>query len=386
MRKMLFTLIFILAGTSAFARTFKIGDNTIDTYASVRALAMFNHTDKGEVEPRNRSQFVIRLQSNSRVGVRWTSGDLFFHNEWAMGGTDGTPGLTLRLLYGDYKFAGGEKGRIRAGQIPGLVNTHDYFDRKGAWDNGIQGFGSMVESRRAGINYEIGGFSISALSMRQDSSNVTGRYSSGFERVEFTEIMPRMEVSYTISDFMLGGTYVKSSVMANNVATGENDKRYGIDAGHIVFVARPRIGNNARLTASGFYAVNGGLYGMVSMISGYNDSEAVNRNALALPQLKAETTTGEMDNTKTFGGGVALTVGNFGVGFGYQSTGNDAWEDNVNGMGVYANYRYRLSSNFRITPEIGYVHTGNRGNVAKGADVLKGTQGLQIGMQLRFDI
>ncbi|MDR0310458.1 MAG: hypothetical protein LBJ21_02615 [Acidobacteriota bacterium] len=403
MRKMLFTLILVLfAGTGAFAKTFKAGDSTIDAYASIRAYSAFNHTDGGQIasppdagnilDASDRSRFAIGLQANSRAGVRWTHGDFFFHNEFGMGGDTATTNLTLRLLYGDYKFAGGEKGRIRVGQLPGTVHTFSLFDRKLNGDSGLQGMGTMIEARRAGINYAIGGFSISALSMRQDSNMVTGRYSGAYANSEFSEIMPRIEASYVISSVKIGGSYVKSSITANNTSTGDLNKRYSLDAGHIVFAANPKIGDNVKLTVSGFYSVNGGMYQMVSMVSGNNDAEAVGRTAWALPQLKTDadgnmSATGEMDNTTAFGGAVALTVKDFEAGFGGQSTRNDAWQDDVNGMGFYANYRFKLGSYFKIIPEVGYVHTGKRLTQKTSANrVVDGERGFQAGLAFRIDI
>ena len=82
MRKFLFAIIFVLAGTNVFAMTFKIGDDSIDLYASVRAFTVFNHTDRGDrpicggVE-RNCSQFLIGLQPNTLAGVRWSKGAAF---------------------------------------------------------------------------------------------------------------------------------------------------------------------------------------------------------------------------------------------------------------------------------------------------------------------
>ena len=180
-----------------------------------------NHTEKGDIEARNRSKFTMGLQQNSRVGVRWTRGDFFLHSELGLGGDVAMPAATLRLLYGDYKFAGG----------------------------------------------------------------------------------------------------------------------------------------------------------------GFNNYEAVNRTLWALPQLK-ETGNGDMYNTTVYGGAIALNASGFEAGFGIQSARSDAWEDNQTGMGVYANYTYRIS-NFMIVPEVGYMHSGNR---ARTPGAPKDTRGLQAGMQFRFDI
>ena len=392
MKKLLITLTFILAGTSAFALPVKVGDDTIDVYASVRAFTVFNHNDKGDIESRDRSQFTMGLQSNSRVGMRWTQGNFFVNGEMGFGGDAATSNPTLRLLYGDYKFAGGKSGRIRIGQMSTIVNTHSYYDRKLNQDNGLQGYGTIGEARRFGINYEIGSFSISAVSMRQDSANVTGLFTSGmgFSGVEFSEIMPRIEATYTIiPNLKVAGTYVSSSVVANNSISGETDKRYSVNAGHITVIANPQITKSTKITASGFYSVNGGLYNEISIGGGFNNYESVNRNIWAAPVLK-EAGKGDMYNTTVLGGAVAVVYKAFEAGFGIQNADSDAWEDCQTGMGVYANYKFRVS-NFRITPEVGYMHSGDRGRsaITDGSGkvtVPQDTKGFQAGIQFRFDI
>jgi hypothetical protein len=101
-----------------------------------------------------------------------------------------------------------------------------------------------------------------------------------------------------------------------------------------------------------------------------------------VPRLK-EAGNGDMYNTSVFGGAVALNVSGFEVGFGIQSASSGAWEENQTGMGVYANYSHRVSPNFIITPEVGYLHSGNRAGIP-GAP--KDTRGFQAGVQFRFDI
>jgi hypothetical protein len=378
-------MIFVLAGTSAFALPIKVGDDTIDVYASIRAYTVFTHAMPDEKASgicnrpagKSCSQFVLGLQDNSRAGIKWTRGSFLLNNEWGITSVDASNAqLRLRFLYGDYKFAGGEKGRIRIGQLPGIVHTSSYYDTKLSADNALQGYGTISDVRRIGINYEIGGFSVAALSMRQDvgtSSNYGG---------SFTEIMPRFEAAYSISDFKVAGTYVKSSFR-----DGE-DNLNNVDAGHIMVAANPKIAGNTRFVVSGFYSVNGGLYGMVNVGSTYNQAEAISRSGgMALPIRKTETEKVEWNNTKVYGGAVAIAANAFEVGFGIQNANNDAWEDNATGMGVYANYKYRVS-NFRLTPEIGYLHSGDTPR-AKGQtqnNAIPALKGLRLGVQFRFDI
>ena len=381
MRKILISLIFTLAitGTNLSAMTFKAGDDTIDLYASIRAYTVFTYTSPGKEysicsRPADKScsQFAIGLQDNSRAGIRWTKGSMFLNNEWGINSVDEASGQSLRLrfLYGDYKFDGGDKGRIRIGQLPGIVHTTAVYDTKLSADNGLQGYGMISDVRRIGINYEIGDFSVSALSMMQDRSRVETYGGS------FVEIMPRFEVAYKVSSLTMAGTYVKSS------ARGGDDNLYHVDAGHIMFTANPKIADNTRLIMSGFYSVNGGVYDMVTTGGGYNKSEAVNRSDWrAIPILKADSEKIEFDNTSVYGGALAIAVGNFEAGFGIQNASNDQWNDNnQTNTGFYANYKYRVS-NFRVTPEIGYLHSGNRMGTEN-----EYTRGFRFGVQFRFDI
>ncbi|MDR0311304.1 MAG: hypothetical protein LBJ21_06945 [Acidobacteriota bacterium] len=382
-------LVFAFAGKSAFAKSFEVGGGTLDAYASIRAFALYNNVDGGDVVGRDHSQFSIGMQSHSRVGAKWTQGDFHFNFEMGMGGAALPPPVTLRLLYGDYKFAGGNSGRIRVGQIPNISSTGSFYDRKLNGDDALLGFGTITEAiRRAGINYEIGDFSVSAISMRQDSSSFTALY-NGYGNVEFTEIMPRIEAAYSVAGvFRAAGSFVQTSVKADNYATEQPrlNQRYNINAFHLALAAAPKIGDNMRIIASGFYSMNGGLYGMVTTAGGYDSISGVSFNR-ALPQLKEGTDKAEMENTTIVGGALAFRIDAFEAGLGYQSASNDAWKDNINGIGVYANYRVRLSSNFMIIPEFGYSNCGDRGSAPKSVESLpKDTRGVQAGVQFRIDI
>ena len=388
MRKLLILLVFtlVLAGTNASAMTIKNGDDTIEVYGSVRAFTVFNHVDKGDFTripglsfDGNSDQVILGLQSNSRAGVRWTRGKFFVNSEWGFATSD--TNVTLRYMYGQYTTDNG--GKFRVGQIPGTSYSDGPFDRKLSADNGLQGFGTISDVRRVGLNYEINGFSISALSMRQDSSRVTGVLGG-----RFTELMPRIEAAYEVSSVRIGGSFVTSTSTVQ--VTDENSssaKKYNVSAGHIAFSANPKIAENTRFLVSGFYGVNSGLYDMGSIAISFNDNEGIARSANLLPIQKEGP--GKLDNTKAFGAAVGFLVDKFEAGFGIQSSSNDQWEENINGMGFYANYKYRVS-NFRITPEVGYINTGKNtgsGGIPKGAtEKPNGIWALQFGLQFRMDI
>jgi hypothetical protein len=196
----------------------------------------------------------------------------------------------------------------------------------------------------------------------------------------FVEIMPRFEVAYKVSDVTMAGTFVKAS------ARGGEDKLYGVNAGHIMVAANPKIADNTRLIMSGFYSVNGGVYSMVSVGGGYSKSEAVNRDDYrAVPVLKSDSEKIEFDNTSVYGGAIAISAGAFEAGYGIQSAGNNAWEENQNSMGFYANYKYRVS-NFRVTPEIGYLISGDKWTPKGGTTGREASKGFRAGIQFRFDI
>jgi len=380
-----------LAGTNASAMTFKTGDDTIDLYASIRAYTVFTYTNPGDLSICGRpagescSQFAIGLQDNSRAGIKWTKGNFFLNNEWGITGVDASNAqLRLRFLYGDYKFGDGKSGRIRIGQLPGIVHTSANYDVKFSADNGLQGYGTIADVRRIGINYEIGKFSVSAISMRQDEGAVTGRVSPAAPNTtnNFVEIMPRFEAAYSITPSVkVAGTYVTASARR-----GGNDKLYHVNAGHIMFAANPKLSDKVRLIASGFYSVNGGMYGMVSIGGDYSKSEAVNRdNYSARPLLKSGTRNVEFDNTSVYGGAIAFAIDKFEAGFGIQSAGNNQWRENQTSMGIYANYKFKVS-NLRITPEIGYLNSGDKFTPKGAAPAGEDVKGFRAGVQFRFDI
>jgi hypothetical protein len=184
----------------------------------------------------------------------------------------------------------------------------------------------------------------------------------------------------------VAGTYVTSS--ARRSVDAEKDELYHINAGHIMFAANPKLSEKVRLIASGFYSLNGGVYDMVTIGGGYSKSEAVDRSSYrATPRLKSGTDKVEFDNTSVYGGAIAISIDKFEAGFGIQSVGNNQWQDNQTSMGVYANYKFRVS-NFRITPEIGYLNSGDKW-IVKSTEKLpavKDVRGFRAGIQFRFDI
>lgn len=393
-------MIFALAGTSAFALTIKQGDDTIDLYASIRMHTIFTHVDPGDKAicgrpaGENCYQFAIGMQDNSRAGIRWTRGNFFLNNEWGIGGPSGnqvddsTTMLRMRFLYGDYKIDGGKGGRIRFGQLPGIVHNSNYYDVKFSNDHALQGFGTLDDVRRVGINYEKGDFSIGLLSMRQDRNSVTGLFNdaSRGRSAEFVEIMPRIEAAYSITpDVKVAGTFVTSSARTKTAAEGEenlNDKLYHVNAGHFFLAANPKITENIRLVMSGFYSMNGGLYGMVYTGGGYAKHEGLAQNNYGImPILKSGADKIEFDNSSAYGGAVALAHSKYEFGFGIQNADNEQWQESQTSWAVYANYKIRIS-NFRITPEFGYLNAGNE----RGNPKVEASRGFRAGVQFRIDI
>ena len=438
MRKLLFTLIFALAATSASAMTFDVGSNKIDLYGSVRAFAVINGTLPGDMRSSTGSstkggvglcsdikdtlcsQFVIGLQSNSRAGIKWTQGDFFVNNEWGIvSPQEGSTALRLRYLYADYKFNGGEGGRIRFGQIPGIVHTAGIYDSKLNEDNALQGFGTIAEVRRVGINYTTPQdyFGISLISMRQDSSYVKEAASlagnSDFKNVTFTELLPRIELAYKVSDFTVASTFAIGSVIGDRTSTvGEGYSQIkrvhqGVVAGHVMVAANPKLADNVKLLVSGFASVNGGMYDMVFLGTGFSHTEAVNKSGIrAMPTRKRDKDGAlvikdgmyELADMFVAGSAIGIVVDNFEAGLGIQSAsrGEGDYEETKIGMGFYANYKIKIG-NFRITPEFRYLDSGDllltkREKKAREeakdpvSNPIKDVSGIQVGVQFRMDI
>ncbi|MDR0453743.1 MAG: hypothetical protein LBH05_02900 [Deferribacteraceae bacterium] len=406
MKKLLIVMMIVaLSGVSAFAMSFDTEKGKIDAYASVRGYAVYNNNvSDDKTDERNYSVLAIGVQPNSTFGLKWTQDDSFAHVE--VGGD-----MSLRLLYGEYKFAGGDMGKLRFGQFASMTNTHGYYGRKLNNEDGLQGFGTLKQVRRPGVGYEISGFAISAFALDpNEKTAVTNLYNidARYDYAQYIEVMPRIELTYTMPNmFRVGLSYVQTDVMVDqvpsaNVTKPKNDQHYNIAAYHVMAAAYPKINDDMQIIASAFYAVNGGLYGMAQRANGYAYPAGMNAASAAtsgfgyaslMPVLDSKDTEakGKVKDTNTLGGALAFKFQTLEVGLGYQSSSNDTWGYDVNGMGAYANYGVKLGSNFTLTPEISYMDSGDKPGAkpapgAAKAKAVKNSTVMQVGAHFRMDI
>lgn len=393
MKRILIALLVVVFGTSAFAMEIETSKGKVDLYTSIRAFGYYEDAQANDSGTRDYSQFKLGLQGNSRFGMKWSMGDVFAHFEAGSGGNDvGTPGVNLRLFYGGYKIDGGNAGTIKFGQLSSISNTNGYSNRKLNADDALTAFGTVMESRRQGINYEISGLSVSLLTMKQDSSDITAAYTSkGYTNVDFIELVPRIEAAYTFPfPLKVMGSYAMVNITADNESRGEVDKDDDLSAYHVALALYPKIGDNMYLNLTGFYGVNVGLYNMVFTASGVNKNTGYGKSRV-MPVYN--TANNDFEDTTSFGGTVAFGVkfdpkATMEIGLGYQASSNDLWVDDMTGMGAYVNLAYKVAPQFTITPEIGYYDCGKiqQLKTATKTDDDKNSTVIQAGVQLRLDI
>ncbi|MDR2884369.1 MAG: hypothetical protein LBV09_04615 [Deferribacteraceae bacterium] len=391
MKKLLIVLAMVACGASAYAMSFETAAGTIDAYASVRGNLYYQSLTGMEqsatVDKEDRNQVMFGLQNNSRAGMKWAMGDVFAHYEVGFGDT----AVNTRLFYAGYKA---DWGTLSFGRMASIASTDSFYNRKFNEDDGLAGYGTLVTTRREGIMYQNGGFQIALLSAVGDADRLNVAASAGDPAAtppvapvagyEYSELIPRIELAYTFPfDFpaKIFGSFAQ--VQYTTLTDGGDDM--DLTAYHVGAVVKPQLTDSIYLTASAFYGVNAGAYGMAKVAS-YADSRsfvAGNATDDLLPAAAGD----DFDDRTAFGG--ALAVGfkvneqaTVEAGFGYQANSSDVeGQDDKNSMGVYVNCGFKVTPQFTVTPEIAYLDSGDNfnGTTADGTAI-------QAGVQLRMDI
>jgi len=198
------------------------------------------------------------LQTNSRIGANVKWGNVGGRFELGMGNTEGSQGVSLRLLYGTWNFG---PGTFEVGQDYGsyFYLVSNLCGPGGAECNGI-GFGSIYSGRVPQLALIMGGFraslelptivsSFSGTTTRpitattlllnnNQTTNIvnttllpgtkidTGTNAAGF--LEYDKVIPRIALSYTFNlgpgQFFIGGQYNTYDEIygVNGVSTQEN--------------------------------------------------------------------------------------------------------------------------------------------------------------------
>jgi hypothetical protein len=200
-----------LASTGATGSFFAVG--------TTRARAFsYGGQDYGDDE------LAWMLQTNSRVGANVKWGNIGGRFELGMGNTEGTQGVSLRLLYGTWNFG---PGTFEIGQDYGsyFYLVSNLCGPGGAECNGI-GFGSIYPGRVPQLALIMGGFRASLelptmVSSFQGTTTrpvlpttlllVNNQTTAGTGFIEYDKVFPRIAANYTFNlgpgQFFIGGQY-----------------------------------------------------------------------------------------------------------------------------------------------------------------------------------
>lgn len=370
MKKVLLTLMFSCAAFAAHAMSFDVPAGNLDVYSSMRFTAMYQDITNS-ANYRDFNAVKLALQTNSRVGFKWSSEDLFMQTELGLGSN-----ATLRLVYGGYKLNGGEYGTIRIGQFAAVADAQTIHSRRFNTDDGIAAFGSLANVRRPGIGYDYKGLTIQLLTLADDSANYTGKLpAAAYHDVRYKELVPRIELAYKMKGIPLTvfGSYAYFT--ADALEADNDTKDFNATAYHLGLAFTPNF-DKAYARLSGFYAVNAGLYGVVKTGDGKGGTTNL------IPDFKAN---GSVRDATTYGGGLSLgykatAMTTFEVGGGYQSSSSQKWVKDDNNMGFYANATIKAAKGIMITPEVNYVDFMKNSKGQKDAKVFL------VGAQFRVDI
>jgi len=118
------------------------------------------------------TQLENTLAGNSRIGAKFTEGNLFA--QWEMG----LPGSNTRLAYGKYSFSGGS---VLLGQT---YNPWTMFsDQAYAGDNGFIGYGCLYDGRQPQIKLDFSGFYVALVTTKTTAPDVGGEVYSTIPKI-----------------------------------------------------------------------------------------------------------------------------------------------------------------------------------------------------------
>jgi hypothetical protein len=307
------------------------------------------------------------LQTNSRVGANVKWGNIGGRFELGMGNTEGSAGVSLRLLYGTWNFG---PGTFEIGQDYGsyFYLVSNLCGPGGAECNGI-GFGSIYPGRVPQLALIMGGFRVS-LELPTIVSSFSPQTAVPFNAItpttlllnnnqttagtgflEYDKVFPRIAANYTFNlgpgQFFIGGQY------------NTYDEEYGINGAlQENSIDAWTLGAGAKLAFGPFYANGTFQYGVNPNNAGSGPATLYPSVQLYDPQLNrsedatymaAQLILGfKLTDSMTFEGGVIWQNGDV-----QSPTSELTIEQNT--YTYYLQMTWMPTKNVYIIPEIGAI-------------------------------
>lgn len=321
----LFKALFVV-GLSLALVSPALADSSI--YGSMRYDTFYiNQKSDGTMNTAGKTSYTAlyqALQGNSRFGAKWKDGNL-------SGRFEVGTGINLRLLYGEYKFDG---GNLLIGQA---YTPNDYLTNQVIFaDNGNIGFGCLWDSRQPMIKVSLdNGFFVALIDPK--SGAIEGGTTAVF--------VPKTVVGYEgkIQSFSIGGGVAYNGFSEKNQATNF-DKTIN---SYLVYVHGHANLNPVKVLFQVHYGQNLHNYG----ISGRDGASAMVVN-------------GALKNANGYGlelqaGAQVTQNASVYVGMGYT---HDKVQDAAKAakqLSVFVNAPIKLAKGFQIVPEFDYFHYGD---------------------------
>lgn len=339
-------------------------------YGSIR-LATFWNTDQplqavGAAKPDTNTDFDLRNQANSRLGVKATEGNFFGHVELGIGNPSlGTANNTIvytRLAYGTYKF---DFGTLLVGQT---YTPYEFLSQQVALDDNANiGYGCLYDGRLPQLKFTLGnGLYIAAIRPGGAAAPAGSTAASGQAAPATLDTMGRVNASQTYlpkvavgyegkaGNFAFGGGILAQTYKTMTTATQEQvNSAMGYFHGTVT----------AGAVKVGFNVAAGQNLGDMS----------VDSNAAAV----YNTVSKKIENSTTISGlveaGLTLSPSlklNAGLGYvqndGKNANGTD-WAKVDNKMAFFVNSPLTLAKNISVTPEFTYLDQLDEKNGDKGS-------------------
>ena len=318
-------------------------------YGSARMSVFYDHTDAGDAgNGATTDSLHDTLQTNSRLGAKFNTNDIFGHVELGLKGNQDGNGVYTRLLYGVYKFDG-------VSILLGQTYTPYTFFSEQVWndDNDFIGFGATYDSRQPMIKFTLdNGLYLALIQPKSPAVNANDATKA---------IMPKVAVGF---DGKFGNVAAGAGVAYN----GYKDTTVGKTINSYLVYGHGKVDlNPVDLTAAIHYGQNLDNFG----ISGRSSSKAIMVGT-------------SLENSTSFGGwfqvGFALAPNaKLDAGVAYVSDDNDAYAEKDEKMSYFVNTSIKVAKSFTIVPEIDYFdYMKNTAGVDQGS-------GIEAGAKLQMD-
>jgi hypothetical protein len=264
------------------------------------------------------------LAGNSRIGAKFTEGNLFA--QWEMG----LPGSNTRLAYGKYSFSGGS---VLLGQT---YNPWTMFsDQAYAGDNGFIGYGCLYDGRQPQIKLDFSGFYVALVTTKTTAPDVGG---------EVYSTIPKIGIGYDgkAGPATFGAGFAYNTVKDTNTTGFDESINSYLVYARASFAAGP-----VTVKGQASYGQNLANFGLL----GRNSSAEANM-------------ANSVDNNKGYGGFVEVSAkmsaaASVNAGIGYTVDEIHNGNDKVKKMSIFVNAPIKIAEHFMVVPEFDYFHNSD---------------------------